>query len=507
MKQYEVFELHYCAEKPAVDYVHVNLKATFRCVSEEVIVKGFYTGQNHYCIRFYPRYAETYEILVEGLITDKRIVKCEKADEQHHGMVHSVETHFEYEDGTYYYPFGTTVYGLVHQGKELIDQTMKTLKEAPFNKIRFCVFPKSYTYNHNDPELYAFEGSVDHWNTKRPCFAFWDHLEKRIKELGEMEIQCDLILFHAYDRWGFSRLSEEQIEDYLEYLERRLVAYPNIWWSLANEYDIVDYDISQWERIEEMTAGKDPYRHLLSNHQMAMPWDFSRPNVTHISTQIKNVDNVKMDIIRFQKPLMVDECRYEGNIHLEWGNISGFEMVNRFWKIIAQGGYCTHGETFLNPDEILWWSKGGVLRGTSPKRISFLRDLVESFPGPLSYCGEYLTVEKIRHMLKRTDDEWKKSFEYRYLTRVKPEYAAELTNICADYIAGYKEEVFLKYFERQCTVEGILDLPEAHRYDIELIDIWEMTRKTVRENVSGHVVVNLPGKEGMALLATRRKSI
>ena len=27
-----------------------------------------------------------------------------------HGMVKAVGTHFEYEDGTYYYPFGTTIY-------------------------------------------------------------------------------------------------------------------------------------------------------------------------------------------------------------------------------------------------------------------------------------------------------------------------------------------------------------------------------------------------------------
>ena len=63
---------------------------------------------------------------------------------------------------------------------------------------------------------------------------------------------------------------------------------------------------------------------------------------------------------------MVDECCYEGNIPWDWGNISGFELVHRFWTVCMQGGYCTHGETYLNEEEVLWWSKGGKLVGESP---------------------------------------------------------------------------------------------------------------------------------------------
>lgn len=43
------------------------------------------------------------------------------------------------------------------------------------------------------------------------------------------------------------------------------------------------------------------------------------------------------------------------------GNISGFEMVKRFWKGCIQGAYVTHGETFFSEDEILWWLRGGIL--------------------------------------------------------------------------------------------------------------------------------------------------
>lgn len=62
----------------------------------------------------------------------------------------------------------------------------------------------------------------------------------------------------------------------------------------------------------------------------------------------------------YGKPVVFDECCYEGDIEFPWGNISGFEMVKRFWKGYIQGAYVTHGETFFSEDEILWWSKGGV---------------------------------------------------------------------------------------------------------------------------------------------------
>ena len=84
---------------------------------------------------------------------------------------------------------------------------------------------------------------------------------------------------------------------------------------------------------------------------------------------------------------MVDECCYEGNIPWDRGNISGFELVHRFWTVCMQGGYCTHGETYLNEEEVLWWSKGGKLVGESPARIGFLREILESLPGPLTFSG------------------------------------------------------------------------------------------------------------------------
>lgn len=41
------------------------------------------------------------------------------------------------------------------------------------------------------------------------------------------------------------------------------------------------------------------------------------------------------------------------------------------------------GETYLSDDDVLWWAKGRKLKGKSPERIAFLRELMESLPSAI----------------------------------------------------------------------------------------------------------------------------
>ncbi len=64
---------------------------------------------------------------------------------------------------------------------------------------------------------------------------------------------------------------------YLDYLLRRFAAIPQIWWSMANEYDLVmDRTMEDWYDIESFIVENDPYHHLLSNHNCFGFYDFSR---------------------------------------------------------------------------------------------------------------------------------------------------------------------------------------------------------------------------------------
>ena len=507
MKQYEMMELEYQAPAPAGSAVDVDLTATFTSSDgHSQTVSGFYAGNGEYRVRFYPRFAGQYHYQVSGVVTDTGDLVCQPADETATGIIRAAGTHFKTESGHWFYPFGTTVYALAHQSEAVIEETFRSLTAAPFNKVRLCIFPKWYEFNHRESRWLPFKKDGDQFNVDQPVWAYWDNLDRVIARLNQLGIQADLILFHPYDHWGLAKLNTKQCLTYLNYVIRRFSAYPNIWWSLANEYDLLPFKKEQWLAIADYLHQNDPYHHLLSNHHMVIPWDFNNPATTHICVQIKNVDYVSRTIRKFQKPMMVDECRYEGNINDEWGNISAFEMVNRFWKVITQGAYCTHGETYLSPDNILWWAAGGKLKGESPARIAFLKKIVESLPGPLEFAGNDMNEEKYNQLKARAAKHPADfpGFAHYMLAKLDWQQAESLMNSNREFIGKCpNNSAFLYYYDRHCTARPTINLPTDGKYQIEVIDSWQMTKKMVVAGVNGQITVSLPGKEGMAILARR----
>ena len=65
------------------------------------------------------------------------------------------------------------------------------------------------------------------------------------------------------------------------------------------------------------------------------------------------------------------------------------------------------------------------------------------------------------------------------------------------------EEAYLTYFDLQCYGEQTVQLPGDKVYKAELIDVWNMTREVIAENISGETKLTLPGWDNLALLITR----
>ncbi|MFO8006146.1 MAG: DUF5060 domain-containing protein [Candidatus Brocadiia bacterium] len=467
---WEIFELSLEAEAPGNPFTDVEFAAVFRHDHRQVSVEGFYDGKNTFRARFMPD--------VEGEWRWRTVSDCAELDgregsftctppsEGNHGPVRVADRcHFRYADGTPYYQVGTTCYAWCHQGDELEEQTLRTLAEAPFNKLRMCVFPKSYVYNQNEPEYYPFQGEpLEDWDFTRFEPAFWRHFEKRLGQLRDMGIEADLILFHPYDRWGFSRMPAEADDRYLRYAVARLAAYRNVWWSMANEWDFMgSKEDADWDRYFRIVQESDPYEHLRGIHNGHRWYDHGKPWVTHCSVQA-GTDDVGKWRRQYGKPVVVDECCYEGDIPQGWGNISARELVHRFWAGLAQGGYVGHGETYLHPDDILWWSKGGVLHGDSPERIAFMRRILEEGPqrgfDPLDWFSSW-SVDGV----------------------------------------GKGDDYVLLYTGIRQPAVCPLDLP--HRYEVDVIDTWEMTVETLEGTYEGECEVPLPGKSHVALRLRR----
>lgn len=508
MTQYKPYELTYTLPEPKGSYVDINLTAVFEHDGEKTTVKGFYDGDGVYKLRFLPLKVGLYRVTVGGIVSDSFEIECQPAGEGDNGPVRADGFHFKYDSGKQYYPFGTTIYALAHQPDELVERTLCSIESSPFNKVRFTVFPKDYNYNKNDPELFAFEKTAGRWDAGKPDFRFWQRFEAIIERLGDIGVECDIILFHPYDRWGFSKMSRAESMVYLDYAVRRLSAYPNVWWSLANEYDLMAYTREDWAEFGRFISKNDPYRHLLSNHNCFDYYDFTLPEVTHCSIQDINMSEVPELRAKYGKPIVFDEICYEGNIDMGWGNISAFELTHRFWTATVYGGYCTHGETYLDPDDILWWAKGGILKGESPERIAFLRGIVESLPSPIDFYPEgmsWLTEERVRELKQDgLPENLKYDFWARGLTslpeeRVKPFILKSrgTAGICRGGAAA------IWYYGRTCPAFVNITMPGEGSYNIEVIDIWEMTRTPAANGVQGTIKVSLPGKEGIAVLAVR----
>lgn len=387
---YGIFELTYPGPANGNPFSDVTLTAEFSLDHRTVKVTGFYDGGGKYKIRFMP---DTQGIWRFRTISNRyelsdSVGQFEATPAASHGPVRANNIHhFAHADGTPYFPFGTTCYAWIHQSEELQRETLVSLKNSPFNKLRMCVFPKHYEYNHNEPEFYPFERSSAGINDfARPNPKFFQHLEQRIGDLAAIGVEADLILFHPYDRWGYQSMTAQQDDFYVRYVLARLSAYANIWWSMANEFDLMKAKTTaDFDRLFHIVEQEDPNAHLRSIHYSRVEYDYSRPWVTHASHQAFDFEGTPDQIARLRKPVLFDEVQYEGNLDRRWGNLDGNELVYRFWRGVIRGAYVTHGETLLATDAemteektpTLWWAHGGMLQGSSPAGIGFLRKLLE----------------------------------------------------------------------------------------------------------------------------------
>lgn len=463
VEQYGIFEISLPGPSGGNPFTDVKLAAQFISGAHVIDVKGFYDGNGAYKIRFMPMQTGTWKYTTSSnskpLNKQVGSFECIAPSAGNHGPVKVSDTYyFKYADGKSYLPFGTTVYALIHQGKELQQQTLQTLQQSPFNKLRFCVFPKTYSYVDDEPALYPYEsvqtiknqdGSVSHrWDFTRFNPAFFQQLEKRVAELGASGIEADLILFHPYDKgkWGFDSMGRQHDILFLEYITARLSSYRNIWWSMANEFDYITTKPREvWDEYSKTVVENDPYDHLCSIHNGSVYYDHWKPYFTHVSIQNGAAveDFGRANLLRdvYFKPVIYDEVCYEGNLTQRWGRLSGEEMTEAFWQASIAGTYATHGETYRNKGDTIFWAEGGKLVGTSVARIGFLRQLLENAPGPLQLA-----------------DEWKDV-----------------------HTAQVDSSYYLIYFGKKMQSEWVASLPRKNgpksgtRFSVEIIDTWDMT--------------------------------
>ncbi|MBL9127846.1 MAG: DUF5060 domain-containing protein, partial [Verrucomicrobiales bacterium] len=140
-------------------FLDVRWSARFEHGTNRIEVPGFYDGEGVYRARFMPGETGDWAYVTSGTVPEldgrRGGFTVTPPGPGNHGPVRVAHTfHFAYADGTPYRQIGTTCYAWTHQTEALQEQTLKTLANGPFDKIRFCVFPKRYSWNTNEPARY-----------------------------------------------------------------------------------------------------------------------------------------------------------------------------------------------------------------------------------------------------------------------------------------------------------------------------------------------------------------
>ncbi len=504
VERWGVFEITLQGKTDGNPFLDYEIRGTFSNENEKVTVDGFYEGQGVYKVRFMPSFEGEYSYVIDGSFADETTegqFTASAPTGNNHGPVRVAHKyHLAYEDGTPHYSFGTTCYLFDLMDQEIIDQTFEELQKGYFNKMRFCILPKHYDYCLNDPPLFPYEGTPmdasvltrenfyeyagkaegNDWDLTRFNPDYFRCHDENVKRLMDLGIEADMIVFHAYDRWGFSKMTMEENVRYLRYIAARYSAFRNVWWALANEYELMGLAESDWEFLAQELTAHDPYHHLISIHNCEAFYDYTKPWITHCSCQrcdhYKTTEDTEEMRVRYGKPIIWDEYGYEGDFPHCWGNFTPEEIVRRGWEALLRGGYPGHSETFRSEDDIIWWCHGGKLKGESAERFKFMREFLEDVPGGGLKYG---------HLRDDLHFQWDDKVAI-------PEDPA------------YEGDYYFFYFSiwrppfRQVWVD------DETEFDVDVIDTYEMTITPVGR-FKGRFDVPLPGKQYMGIRLKRVK--
>lgn len=504
-ERWGIYELAFSGKTSGNPFMDYEIHGTFQSADETVSVNGFYDGGGVYRVRFMPSFEGNYSYVISGSYSDETVkgsFHVTPPSGNNRGPVRVKNRfHLAYASGEPHYSVGTTCYAFALQKPDVVEATFRELEKDCFNKVRFCLMPKHYDFCLHDPVCFPYEGTPmdagvltrrnfeeyngaapgNHWNFKRFNPVFFKRYDKIISRLMEMGIEADMILFHAYDRWGFSKMSMEDNLFYLRYVAARYGAYRNVWWALANEYELLKHiSTEDWETLAAALRDEDPYGHLASIHNCEAFYDYGRHWITHCSCQREDhhkttefTDDLRE---RYGKPVIWDEVGYEGDLPHCWGNFTPEELTRRAWEAILRGGYCGHGETYLSKDNVIWWAHGGRLKGECAARFRFMREFLEGVPG----CG--LKLAKLR------DDV---HFQWDDYVAVPED---------PDYFGEY----YFFYFSIWRPPFRQIWIDDTTWFDTDIIDTWNMTITPAGRH-KGRFELSLPGTQYIGIRLLRIK--
>lgn len=284
-----------------------------------------------------------------------------------------------------------------------------------------------------------------------------DSLEERVAELGTIGVTAELVLLHP----GEGVTDVESAARYVAEVVPRLAAHPDVWWSLtADPSAFPGLSEHDWVRLADLVAEEDPGHHPLSITVDAGSPLLWRRSFTHGSVRARSPRDAWMRTREHHKPVRMDMCGYEGDAADPWLSLTAEEVVNLAWDGAVRRRIVTHGESYPDDQGLTWSADGGTLVGGAVQRLDLLRQVLATTPA-----------------------------EARYRDRDAP-------------LLEVPGEFYLEFCGEHRFPQREYDVP-AGRYEVEVIDTWEMTVTRCGVQEGETVTVSLPGTVGQAIRLRR----
>ena len=246
-------------------YTNVKITAHFSGPKgEEKTVQGFWDGGNTYGVRFAPTRKGIWHYTIYSSPEDDGLSRTGSFDvgeakPDTHGFLRRdcvYPRSFIFDDGKRFFMVGQTYYELVRYAAVSDDwkRSINNCDRYGFNKIRILLWIWN-SENSPFPKIYPFLGG----DLDRVNIEYFRKFDQVVEYLNSKNIVADVILKPDLEG-AFGSLKQDR--RYFRYALARYSAYPNIIWTLANEWEFTPYGEGKewyWDTMGKLIAEEDPW--------------------------------------------------------------------------------------------------------------------------------------------------------------------------------------------------------------------------------------------------------
>ncbi|MBC7328682.1 DUF4038 domain-containing protein, partial [bacterium] len=303
---------------------------------------------------------------------------------------------FAYADGTPFYLF---VYDLeeadVLAEMGVLEQTLDFVKSFGFNAIvaPHCGFSGVPGIGYRAPWVNTGNG----FDFSRYDLRFWRNMDKVIFALKKR----NMFLFPANifgGTNGVPRMPENEWENFIKYWTARWSGFYNVTFQPMTEWE-EGYSPEEILRILGMIKRYDPWNRLVSVHS----WNYSKkaPEIPrsslydYFTLQNKLVDwnywkykDVMKEILAVvEKPILAQECIWEGDGYQRDAGLDVDNMRKASWTIVLSGAHLSYADQVTPPRQIgkdgIFFGNWGFLMEPAGKLypyLKFIYQIISSAP-------------------------------------------------------------------------------------------------------------------------------